>query len=126
MPTLSNSYDCCQLLNLGVGPQGRGPFLIRQQGSAPGSMTLDQMRYFLRKDGTWVLSLAVYVLSDAEQEEHYLYPTSADATTLLSSLAGDPVVDDTLPPDKSAEELILAAQKTISGLWGHLNRLNEV
>ncbi|WP_075090111.1 hypothetical protein [Verrucomicrobium spinosum] len=73
-----------------------------------------------------VLSLAVYVLSDAEQEEHYLYPTSADATTLLSSLAGDPVVDDTLPPDKSAEELILAAQKTISGLWGHLNRLNEV
>lgn len=125
MPTLTNSYDNCQLLNVGDGPQGRGPFIIRQQGSAPGSMTLDQNRYFLRKDGTWVLSLAVYILSEAEQEINFLYSTSADAMKQLSSLTGDPVVDDTLPPDKSAEELIRAAEKTIVGLWGHLNRLES-
>lgn len=124
MPALSNDYDQCQLLNLGVGPQGRGPFLVRQQGSAPNSMTLEQRRYFLRKDGTWVLSLAVYILSDDDQEAHFLYPSSADAVNLLSSLSGDAVVDDTLPPDKSAEELMLAAEKTITGLWGHLNRLD--
>lgn len=68
--------------------------------------------------------MAVYVLSDAEQEENFLYPTSADATNRLSTLTGDPVVDDNLPPDKSAEELIRAAEKTITGLWGHLNRLD--
>lgn len=125
MPTLTNSYDNCQLLNVGDGPQGRGPFLIRQQGSAPGSMTLDQNRYFLRKDGIWVLSLAVYILSDAEQEKGFLYPTSTDAMNQLSSLTGDPVVDETLPPDKSAEELMRAAEKTITGLWGHMNRMES-
>ena len=121
MPTLSNSYDRCQLLNLGVGLQGRGPYLIRQQGSAPGSITLTQDRFFLRKDGTWVLSLAVYILTD-EEKEQFLYTSSADATERLSTLSGDPVVEATVPTDKSPEELMRAAEVTITGLWGHLNR----
>lgn len=122
MPAISNSYDRCELLNLGFGPQGRGPFLVRQQGSAPGSLTLSQNRYFLRKDGYWVLSLRVYLLSDEDKELHFLYTTTAEATTLISELNGDPQVDDTLPEDASPEDLMRAAETTITGLWGHLNR----
>ena len=54
MAALTNSYHNCELLNLGHGPNGRGPFVIRQEGTPPGSMTFQPDRFLLRKDGTWV------------------------------------------------------------------------
>lgn len=119
MPTISNSYHQCELLNLGYGPNQRGPFLIRQTGSPPGSMTLKQDRFLLRKDGTWVINLAVFVLSEAEKEQ-FLYNDAAEAVMLLDGLSGDPVIEADLPSGKSIEELTAAAQTTITGLWGRI------
>jgi hypothetical protein len=119
MPTITNNYQNCQLLNLGYGPKGRGPFIVRQDGSPPGSLTFEQDRFLLRKDGTWVLNLAVFALSEKEKES-FFYETSADALNVLNSLSGDPVVQAGLPAGKSREELKAAAQTTATGLWGRI------
>lgn len=121
MPTLSNSYHQVQLLNLGYGPGGRGPFIVRQVASAPGSMTMEQERFLLRKDGTWVINIAVYALSEKDKEQ-FLYDTSGEAVTLLSGLVGDPVVDTSLPEGASVEQLKAAAQTTLTGIWGKISR----
>ncbi|MEZ0276807.1 MAG: hypothetical protein ACAH88_18000 [Roseimicrobium sp.] len=123
MPALTNNYQSCELLNLGYGPGGRGPFLIRQEGSTPGSTTFQQERFLLRKDGTWVINLAVFTLSEKEQAQ-FLYDSSADALSVLDSLRGDPVVESAIPEGKSMEELRAAAQTTITGLWGRIQNAN--
>lgn len=121
MPTLSNSYHQVQLLNLGYAPGGRGPFIVRQEASPPGSMTMEQVRFLLRKDGTWVHNLAVFALSEKEKEQ-FLYSTSGEAVAMLNGLVGDPVVDTSLPEGTSVEQLKAAAQSTLTGIWGKISR----
>ena len=119
MATLTNHYVSCKLLNLGYGPKGRGPFVVRQEGTPPGSTTFEVDPFLLRKDGTWVINLAVFALSDKEKEE-FFFPTSAEAIALLEGLVGDPVVESALPSGKSRAELKNAAQSTITGLWAKI------
>lgn len=119
MATLTNHYSNCQLLNLGYGPQGRGPFVVRQEGTPPGSTTLKVDPYLLRKDGTWVINLAVFALPDKEKEQ-FFFQTSAEAVALLDGLGGAPVVEEALPQGKSRAELKSAAQATITGLWAKI------
>lgn len=121
MATLTNSYHNCDLINLGYGQGGRGPYVVRQEASPPGSMTLQQDRFLLRKDGTWVLNLAVFILSEKDKEQ-FLFENSGEAVKLLSDLVGDPVVDMSLPEGSSAEKLQAAAQTTLTGIWGKINR----
>lgn len=121
MATLTNSYHNCEILNLGYGPGGRGPFIVRQEASAPGSMTLQQDRFLLRKDGTWVLNIAVFALSEKEKED-FLYENTGVIVALLSELVGDPVVDTSLPEGTSLEQLKATAQTTFTGLWGKIGR----
>lgn len=121
MATLTNSYHNCEMINLGSGPGGRGPFIVRQEASAPGSTTLQQDRFLLRKDGTWVLNIAVFALSEKDKEQ-FMFTSSGDATKLLSELQGDPVFDISLPEGTSVEKLKAAAQTTLTGIWGKINR----
>ena len=59
----------------------------------PGSLDLRQNTYLLRKDGVWVLNLAIFALPEAEQEV-VIYPTIADAMTMMTSLSGgEPVIE---------------------------------
>src|SRR5688572_19010634 len=119
MPTISNNYQACELLNLGSNAGGRGPFIVRQVGSPPGSMTFEQDRFLLRKDGTWVLNLAVFVLPEKEKNE-FLFGTSAGALGVLNALSGEPVVEAKMPEGKSREEIKAAAQSTLTGIWGQM------
>jgi hypothetical protein len=119
MAKLTNSYDNCTLLNLAYGPNGRGPFVIRQDGYVPGSETFKENRYLLRKDGAWVLNLAAFMLPEKEKEQ-FIFTSSAEAMTLLQGLASDPIVEGDLPEGRSREEIEVAAQSTITGLWGRI------
>jgi hypothetical protein len=119
MATITNNYQQCELLNLAYNPGGRGPFIVRQEGSPPGSMTFQQDRFLLRKDGAWVFNLAVFALSEKDQEQ-FLFATTAEALSLLDKLSGDPVVEIDLPAGKSREQLKAAAQTTITGLWARI------
>lgn len=114
MPTLSNFVDQCDLLNLGSAPGGRGPYILRQIGSAPGSTTLQQDPFFLRKDGVWVLNLSVFCLPEKEVQENFFFRDIPELFGAIDDLAGKPLVaDDKLPADKSKEE-ILASLRTVA------------
>jgi hypothetical protein len=119
MATISNDYQRCELLNLGYGPNGRGPFIVRQDGSPPGSMTFENDRFLLRKDGTWVINLNVFALAEKEKED-FLFESSGAALSVLNALAGEPIVQSKLPEGKSKEELKAAAQNTATGIWGRI------
>lgn len=125
MPAISNDYTRCEMLNLGSAPGGRGPFAIRQEGSAPGSMTLQQERFLLRHDGVWVMNLCVLGLPEKEQEK-FLYATSTDVMQALEKLTGDPVVDDKLPEGKSKAELMAEIENTASRILSGLRNAQPV
>ncbi len=122
MPAIANYPDRCELLNLGYGPQGRGPFVIRQEGNVPGAMDLRQNTYLLRKDGVWVLNYSVFTLPEAEQAP-FMYQSTAEAMAMMSGLTGAaPVIESALPPGKSLAELQASTEATASRL---LTRLRQ-
>jgi hypothetical protein len=119
MATITNHYQNCELLNLKYGPGGRGPFIVRQEGTPPGSTTFQPERFLLRKDGVWVLNLAVFALTEKEKEQ-FVFESSAEAMQLLDELRGEPIVESALPAGSSIEQLKSAAQSSISGLWARM------
>ena len=68
MAALSNDPARCEVMNLAWGPNGHGPYLVRQEGYEPGSSTFKMQRFILQKDGRWLLNLAFVMLPEAEQE----------------------------------------------------------
>ena len=106
MAALSNDLSRCEVLNLGWGPQGHGPYLVRQQGHAPGSTSLRARHFILQRDGCWLLNLAFAALPEAEQERQ-LFHDLAELSRFLDALTGTPVrADESLPEGKSYEELL--------------------
>jgi hypothetical protein len=113
MPSLSNDYKRCELFNLASAPNGRGPFFIRQLGTSPGNLSINNDPYFLRKDGVWVLNLRVFSLSEGEQSE-FIYATTTEVMQMLDGLEGPPVIEDQVPDGVTRQELISKAEVTLS------------
>lgn len=122
MPAIANYPDRVELLNLGYGPGGKGPYVLRQEGNEPGSLDLRQNVYLLRKDGVWVLNVAIFALPEAEQEV-VIYPTVVEAMKMLTSLSGGvPVIESTLPAGRTLEEMQAATDSTASRLLSRLRQ----
>ncbi|MBK8094027.1 MAG: hypothetical protein IPK32_19175 [Verrucomicrobiaceae bacterium] len=49
MPVLCNDADRCEVMNLAWGPNGHGPYLVRQEGYEPGSSQFKPQRFILQK-----------------------------------------------------------------------------
>ena len=121
MPVLTNFADDCDLVNLGLAAGGRGPYFLRQSGSAPGSTSLQQDNFILRKDGVWVLNLTVFTLPEKEMNEKFLFSDLPDLISMIDQLSGKPlVVEDKLPAGKSRPEMLAALQSTASNLISRL------
>ena len=71
MAALSNDPARCEVMNLGWGTGGHGPYLVRQEGYELGSSTFKMQRFILQKDGRWLLNLAFVMLPEAEQEASF-------------------------------------------------------
>ena len=110
MRILTNRYRDCELLNLGSNKNGRGPYVLRQDGVPPDSLHGREDRFLLRKDGTWVLNITEFTLPDQDAE---MYST-------VEKLFGKPVLEDALPPGKSRAELLTAIETTISKVWSRM------
>ena len=119
MRILTNAYQDCELLNLGFNKNGRGPYVIRQDGIPPDSLEAQEDRFLLRKDGTWVLNITVYTLSEKEQEQ-FVFQDAAELYATVEKLYGKPVVEAELPPGKSRAELLAAVNTTISKVWSRM------
>lgn len=122
MPVLSHQPDRFHLINLRLNRDGKGPYVIRQEGYPPGSMSMANHRYFLLKDGSWMLNYAFFLLSEKEQEEHFLAELK-DVFEAIDRLAGNPVVvHDELPEGTTKESILAGVRQTGNHL---LTRLQE-
>lgn len=106
MAALSNDPARCEVMNLGYGPQGHGPYLVRQEGYEPGSCTFKPQRFVLQKDGRWLINLAFVMLPEPEQEKQ-LFHRLTDVLIFLDGLSDKPVqADGKLPPGSNADEIM--------------------
>lgn len=106
MPALTNDPDACELLNLGWGPGGHGPYLVRQEGYAPGSTQFQKDFFILQKNGRWLINLAFVMLPEAEQERQ-LFHSSAEVIECFEELRIKPVeADASIPADANASEIM--------------------
>lgn len=106
MPALSNDPARCELMNLGWGPQGHGPYLVRQEGYVPAGMDFTTRRFILMKDGSWLLNLAFVMLPEHEQEAQ-LFHSLHEALEFLDLRAADSVMADAnLPPGTNPPEIM--------------------
>jgi hypothetical protein len=119
MRNLTNDYRDCELLNLGYNRDGRGPYILRQEGVPPDSVTAEEDRFLLRKDLTWVINLTVFTLPEKEQEQ-FIFKDIPEIYAAVEKLIGKPVVEDALPPGKSRAELSAAIETTVSKLWSRI------
>jgi hypothetical protein len=119
MRTLTNNYRDCELLNLSYNKDGRGPYVLRQDGVPPDSASPREYRFLLRKDLTWVLNLSVFALPEKELE-NFIFKDAAELYAVVENLGGKPVVEDALPPGKSHAELSAAIDITTSKLWSRI------
>jgi hypothetical protein len=116
MRNLTNDYRDCELLNLGYNRDGRVPYILRQEGVSPNSLTQEEDRFLLRKDFTWVINLKVFALPEKEQEQ-FIFKDVGEWYAAVKELAGNPVVEAALPPGTSRAELNAAIETTVSKLW---------
>ena len=106
MPALSNDPARSEVMNLAWGPNGHGPYLVRQEGYEPGSSTFKMQRFILQKDGRWLLNLAFVMLPEAEQEAQ-LFHSLTEVLQLLDSLSSKPVdASAVLPAGANVDEIL--------------------
>lgn len=106
MPVICNDAVRCEVMNLAWSPGGHGPYLVRQEGYAPGSSTFKMQRFILQKDGRWLLNLAFVMLPEAEQEAQ-LFHSLTEVIQLLDSIASQPVQAEAMLPADANEAQIM-------------------
>ena len=106
MAALSNDPARCEVMNLGWGPQGHGPYLVRQEGFVPGGTDFRLQRFILQKDGRWLINLAFVMLTEAEQEAQLFHDLN-DVLRFLDDLSAKPLkADGKLSPEANPEEIL--------------------
>jgi hypothetical protein len=106
MPVLTNDPACCEVMNLGWAHGGHGPYLVRQEGYAPGSTDFHPQRFILQKDGRWLINLAFVMLPEVAQEKQ-LFQSQTEVLLFLDELSGKPVVADAQWPSGMKSEEIM-------------------
>ena len=111
MSALSNDPTRCEVINLGWASSGHGPFLIRQEGHAPGGEGFQSQHYILQKDGRWLLNLKYGMLSEQEQE-NALFHHLPEVMSLLDRICSLPVqADARLPANCNPSEILASFER---------------
>jgi hypothetical protein len=118
---LTNDFIDFHLIDLGYNTHGHGPFILRQEGMAPNSPDLYDDRFLLRRDGTWVINLTFFQLSEADQQA-FVFKDIPEVWATVEALPGTPVIEAHLPPGKSRAELLAGAQATMSRVMLHVHQ----
>jgi hypothetical protein len=106
MKRLTNRAEDMELVNLHWHADGHGPYLIRQDGRPPSvDRVLPEGRFFLMKDGTWLLNITFCNLP-REAQSRGLYDSIPEVYATIESLGSDPVVDHHLPEGMSADAML--------------------
>jgi hypothetical protein len=103
---ITNDYQDFTLLNLAQlvhRAEGRGPYLVTQDGSAPGDPTLRQCSFVLTKRGTWLHFYLYLALPGAVRTACAQFETLQEAMQQADSMPPQVVVEDAV----SLQELLL-------------------
>jgi hypothetical protein len=115
MPTptraLTNDAKDCKLIKLD-SKDPKSPYVIMQEGYAPGDATCRMRLFYLQRDGFWIDEIARSTVPDREAGD-VVFANSAEAMQVLAGLLGKPLVR-ALPVSKAATEAYLARMKSIA------------
>lgn len=96
---LTNDYRDFQLLELGklmASTGARGPFMVVQDGIAPGDSRMRTCSFVLTRRGTWLHYYLFLTLPDEVRRRCALFESGAEALDKAGTLSGIPVVEDAL------------------------------
>jgi hypothetical protein len=115
MPTppraLTNDYRDCQLLKLDANDPN-SPFVVVQEGYAPGDQSGRMRMFYLQRDGFWIDEIARSTRPDSELDD-VVFGSSLEVTELLSGLIGRPLIRQ-LPVTDADIQAYLTRVKSIS------------
>jgi hypothetical protein len=115
MPTptrvLTNDYRECKLIKLDPDDPG-SPFVVAQEGYAPGDRSCRMRLFYLQRDGQWIDEICRSTRPDSEAGD-IVYETSAEAVQMLRSLLGTPFVRE-LPVTDADIQSYMARVKSAS------------
>jgi hypothetical protein len=94
---LTNDYRDFQLMELGklmASSGGRGPFMVVQDGIAPGDPRMRTCSFVLTRRGTWLHYYLFLTLPEDVRRRCALFESGAEALGMAGTLSGAPVVED--------------------------------
>lgn len=105
MPSLQNDFARFTIVNLEPDSPSRGPFIVAQNGSAPGDAKVRNKIHLLATDGTWV-DLAALFHDPAAMAGELLFETVAEMIGVIERLTGPAVARTiTLNTEESLAEI---------------------
>jgi hypothetical protein len=93
---ISNQPQDFQLLNLAPErghPEARGPYMISQEGAAPGDLVSRHCAFVLTRRGTWLHHFILFHLAADARSRLVEFPTAGEALAFARELTGDPRVE---------------------------------
>jgi hypothetical protein len=123
---ISNDYRDFQLLNLAPQqghPEQRGPYMISQEGAAPGDPRSRHCAFVLTRRGTWLHHFIVFRLSREARARLVEFPTAAEAMSFAETLTGPCCVETPESIVAWLNELGLAGALDLAGLEADRARL---
>ena len=108
---LTNSYQKIKMFNLHLADDGKGPFILAQDGYAPDDETLTTRPFLLRNDGTWVLSYHFACLPKKEQWR-FAFESMVEVVKILEEIGRQDVRAIWTLPDGISPEEALRRYKT--------------
>jgi hypothetical protein len=115
MPTpqrvLTNDYRDCKLIKLDP-KDSTSPFVVTQEGYAPGDPSSRMRLFFLQRDGAWIDEIARSTRPDNEIGD-IIFETSAEAVQMMRELIGTPFIRQ-LPVTEADIQTYMTRAKSVS------------
>jgi len=127
--SLSNNFQDVRLVSLAswskaaeITPRDqRGPYVVLQEGYAPGDLAVTVHEYILSRSGKWLALGHFYHLPVADRRAEFVYGTAAEVMKVLGDLPSKVAifvpgeVAETPPADAAGDELTSVIQAKQSG-----------
>lgn len=105
---LTNDYKDCKLIKLDPNEAG-SPFVVTQEGYAPGDPTCRMRMFYLQHDGFWIDEVARSTRPDSEAGD-IVFESAAEAVQNLSALMGRPLVRELPVTEADVQNYMARAQ----------------
>jgi hypothetical protein len=104
---LSNHFSDCRLISLSKhklaaefpGRDSHGPYVIMQEGYAPGDPAQRPAEFLLGRSGAWLANYWFIRMPVPERRKEFLFATKGEVIALMEELSGPVRVISSRPPN---------------------------